>query len=310
MPAVSVAMPLYNKSAHVEQALTKALEQSFTDFEIVVVDDGSTDDGPEKVRQFADSRLTVITQDNTGPAAARNRALAAARAPLVAFLDADDLWTSDHLRHLTELSWRFPQAALVGNRFVEFETGDLPAPPSAPVDYRLLDDFFAASVSEPRLFFTSSCMVRREEALAVGGFPAGHSRGEDLALWIKLASRYAVAVSSYVGCGYRRTTGALTARSVEQPDISMITLESVIAEHPEWPPLRVHNAREYYHRVALAHCLDCIRAGNKEAAKRFLVASANTKSLRGRWWQARLLVSAPSPLRELAFSLSKHAKAS
>ena len=302
-PAVSVVIPLHDKGGTITDTVASALAQTFSDFEILVIDDGSRDDGPTRVKTIADPRIMLIQQDNAGVANARNRGMNDARAPFVAFLDADDLWTPDHLRHLVELIRRFPQAALFGNRFTEF-SGDRPSPAAlAPVEYALLDDYFAAGAAGAPPFFTSSCMVDRAQAIAAGGFPPGHSRGEDLALWMKLAATAPVAVSTYVGCHYRRSANALTAKCVTTPDVSMTTLECLIAGHGEWPAARRDAAREFYNRIALAHALDCIRGGDEAAAKRFIALSAGTVAHRSRWWQARTLSALPRPLREMIFRL-------
>jgi glycosyltransferase involved in cell wall biosynthesis len=96
-PAVTVVIPLYQKAGSVAATLGSVLAQRFEDFEVVVVDDGSTDDGPAQVRAVGDPRVRLLRQPNRGPGAARNRGLAESRAPLVAFLDADDEWTPDFL---------------------------------------------------------------------------------------------------------------------------------------------------------------------------------------------------------------------
>lgn len=97
IPQVSVVVPLYNKARYVQRTLDSIANQTFSDFEVVVVDDGSTDGGADIVAATADNRIRVVTQKNLGPGAARNRGIKEARAELVAFLDADDEWFPQYL---------------------------------------------------------------------------------------------------------------------------------------------------------------------------------------------------------------------
>ncbi len=96
-PTVSVIIPLYNKGRYIERALSSVLAQTFPPLEIIVVDDGSTDEGPEKVLCFGDPRISLIRQENRGPGAARNAGLAIAKGKYVTFLDADDEWLPSFL---------------------------------------------------------------------------------------------------------------------------------------------------------------------------------------------------------------------
>lgn len=89
---VSVVIPLYNKGKYIDRALSSVLAQTRQPLEIIVVDDGSTDDGPERVLNFTDPKITLIRQENKGPGASRNAGLAKARGKYIAFLDADDEW--------------------------------------------------------------------------------------------------------------------------------------------------------------------------------------------------------------------------
>lgn len=106
MADVSVIIPLYNKGKYVGRALDSVFSQTFEDFEVVVVDDGSEDEGPDIVRRYKDKRLRLIQQDNAGPGAARNRGIRETTGHYVAFLDADDEWLPDFLKvtlgHLNE----------------------------------------------------------------------------------------------------------------------------------------------------------------------------------------------------------------
>src|ERR671936_1110009 len=114
-PAVSVVIPLYNKERDVGRAVASVLAQTFADFEVVVVDDGSTDGGPRVVAAFPDPRIRLVSQVNAGAAAARNRGTACARAGLVAFLDADDQWEPAFLETVIGLRSRFQSCEVFAN---------------------------------------------------------------------------------------------------------------------------------------------------------------------------------------------------
>jgi len=96
-PRISVVVPLYNKAPYVRRALDSIAQQTFSDFEVIVVNDGSTDEGVEIARSFADQRMRLVNQANLGPGAARNRGFNEARSDLIAFLDADDEWLPEYL---------------------------------------------------------------------------------------------------------------------------------------------------------------------------------------------------------------------
>jgi hypothetical protein len=114
---VTVVIPLYNKALYVRRSVQSVLNQKYRDFEIIVVDDGSTDDGASVVEAIRDPRIRLIRQSNAGVSAARNRGIAESRADLVAFLDADDEWVDDFLETVMSLRRRFPDAAVFGTAY-------------------------------------------------------------------------------------------------------------------------------------------------------------------------------------------------
>ncbi len=120
---VSVIIPLFNKAPYIERALRSVLNQTFEDFEIIVVDDGSTDDGAKIVEAFAERRLRLIKQDKAGPGAARNRGLEAAQCELVAFLDADDEWQPEYLAESVAFLNQHENAAVVVSGYIEYPIG-------------------------------------------------------------------------------------------------------------------------------------------------------------------------------------------
>jgi glycosyl transferase family 2 len=121
---VSIVIPLYNKSPYVKRALDSIKAQTFADFEVLVVDDGSTDDGASIVEGYADPRVRLLTQSNAGPGQARNTGVAAARAELIAFLDADDEWLPTYLEEsVNSLESLGPEVAAVTSGYLEFPLG-------------------------------------------------------------------------------------------------------------------------------------------------------------------------------------------
>lgn len=192
MTAMSVVVPLYNKEGEVGRALNSVLGQTVSDFEVIVVDDGSTDGGPAVVEALGDGRVRLIRQECGGVSAARNRGAAEASSDLVAFLDADDEWRPTFLETVLRLRERFPDCAVFATSyFVGSPDGSTrnAVLNGLPRDFRegALDDYFGLSlVSEP-LFNGSSVAVDREALQRVGGFPEYVGAGEDLLTWARLA---------------------------------------------------------------------------------------------------------------------------
>lgn len=120
---VSVVIPLFNKGPYIVRCLESVASQTYTNLEVIVVDDGSTDNGAAQARSFADDRVRVISQANGGPGHARNRGVDAARGELIAFLDADDEWLPSYLFESVRLLTSNPEAATVSSGYSEMPSG-------------------------------------------------------------------------------------------------------------------------------------------------------------------------------------------
>ncbi len=197
-PSVSIVMPLFNKEADVQRSIRSVFRQTISDFELIVVNDGSTDKGPEIIRSICDSRIKIFDQSNAGVSAARNKGIAESKAGLIAFLDADDEWKPDFLESILRLRAGFSDCDIFATSyfFLRKDGGIRKAKirglPSNSGDAKLEDYFRIATQSDPPLW-TSAVAVSRRAIMAVNGFPEGISSGEDLLTWARLALRYKIA---------------------------------------------------------------------------------------------------------------------
>jgi glycosyltransferase involved in cell wall biosynthesis len=200
-PSVSVLLPLFNKEKEVLRAVNSVLSQTINYFEIVVVNDGSTDKGPDLVRAIKDPRIKVINQENSGVSAARNRGVAESRAELVAFLDADDEWEPDFLETIMHLKNKFPSCEVFATNYLFRRKNNLikntviRGLPEGFKEGILTGYFKIASQSDPPIW-SSAVAVKKRALEFVGNFPVGIASGEDLITWAKLASKYQIAYSS------------------------------------------------------------------------------------------------------------------
>lgn len=111
----SIIIPLYNKAPYIERAINSVLNQSLQNFEIIVVNDGSSDGGEKIVTTIVDERLKLVSQKNAGVSAARNKGAKAAKYPYIAFLDGDDTWEKDFLLEMKNLILEYPDAGMYGS---------------------------------------------------------------------------------------------------------------------------------------------------------------------------------------------------
>lgn len=202
----SVVIPLYNKEPYVARAIASVQAQTVRDFEIIVVDDDSTDGSTRAVELLAAPGLRLIRQDNAGVSAARNRGIREARGRWIAFLDADDLWKPDYLETMSGLMERYPAAgAYAAGYEVVLPDGSVvsprfPAIPPAPWEGTLARYFRASLAHQP--VCSSATTVPRRIFEELGGFAEGVSLGEDLDMWGRIALRYPIAFSTRVGACY------------------------------------------------------------------------------------------------------------
>lgn len=194
-PRFSIIVPLYNKAPYVRKALESIMSQTYKDFELIVVDDGSIDNSASICEGYLsklstlDSRL--IRQANSGVAAARNRGVAESHGEYVCFLDADDWWEPKFLEEMDQIIKEYPDAGIYASNYIYYKPGKTHAALSLPRGYMDYPEAYYEGSAMP-VWTGATCMPRKvfDE---MGGFPAGIKLGEDFLLWAKTALHYKVA---------------------------------------------------------------------------------------------------------------------
>lgn len=197
---ISIIIPLYNKGEQISSTLQSVLNQTYQDFEIIIVNDGSTDNSDEKIREFSDPRIRVINQINSGVSRARNNGINEATGEFVALLDGDDEWEPDYLETQWNLINKYPQCDLYCTSYKmrsnerSEKIASINRIPFTSEDGILSNYFEVASCSHPPIC-SISIAAKKSAFLSIGGFPIGIKSGEDLITWARLAARYKIAYS-------------------------------------------------------------------------------------------------------------------
>ena len=177
---ISVVVPLYNKEKSIAATLESVLGQSYTDYEIIVVDDGSTDNSANIVREMVNGKIRLISQPNSGVSAARNAGIMAAKGKYVSFLDGDDIWDKDCMKEMVGLIDEYPGKSVYGLGCEQIKRGEKPV---------LKDSYYRGESTwdySTMAFTGSSACVNRADAIEVGLFDTRMTHGEDLDMWWRL----------------------------------------------------------------------------------------------------------------------------
>ena len=196
MPHFSVIIPLYNKAPYIRKTVESVLGQTFGDFELIIVDNGSNDGSSEIVSQFNDPRLSVHRmEENVGVSNARNIGVGLSSTPYVTFLDADDWWEPTFLEEMKGLIERHPNAGIYGTRYYIVKNGKKRV---APIGVK--EDFIEGEINYCRVYAKTLCMPLTSITVAMprtifdelGGFPPNIKLGEDFILWVHVALKHPV----------------------------------------------------------------------------------------------------------------------
>jgi glycosyltransferase involved in cell wall biosynthesis len=285
-PKVSVVIPAYNNAALLPETLDGVRRQTFTDFEIVVVDDGSTDETAEVVRG-GDPAIRYVRQENQGPAAARNTGVGLARGELIAFCDHDDIWNERHLERLVDCFARHPEAALCFDNAEDF--GGMRAG-ETHIDRKVARSMVGKKVSIMRLWHCwvasmSVVMVRKAVFEKLGGLHPGIWGLDDLHFYLRLGAEYEVRYVDYVGCKKRTGPNSLLGQTALTGLIHC--LEDIKKNHPD--VVRAVGSRKL--RKRLARCYRKLGERHRQSNQRALAREMFWKAFKANRFQLRALWS-------------------
>lgn len=196
----SIVIPLYNKAAYVAKAIQSVLTQTFRDYELIVMDDGSKDDSFEVARKaiLGQNCCHLYKQENAGVSMARNNAVALSQGDYLCFLDADDWWDPDFLMEMSKLIEEYPNAGIYGTNYTivnenKHKTRVAPVGVEAGFEKGYIDycRVYAKTLAMP--LTSISVAIPRRFFNEMDGFPKGIKLGEDFLLWIRVALKYKVA---------------------------------------------------------------------------------------------------------------------
>ena len=200
MPFFSIIIPLYNKENFIVKTINSALRQTFSNFEIIIINDGSTDESLNRLKIVNDKRIRIFDIPNSGVSAARNYGIKKSKSKMIALLDADDIWEKNHLEELYNLWLENPSCGLYCMAYAKRFNNKK--------KYRakiyglnnfsgVVSDFFASSRVDC-VAWTSAVMIPKKTIKKIGYFNQNLRSGQDTDLWIRIATKEKVAFSSKI----------------------------------------------------------------------------------------------------------------
>lgn len=177
---ISVIIPLYNKEHYIEQTIKSVLSQTYADFELIIVNDGSTDKSADIVKKVPDERIVYVSQSNQGVSAARNAGIKMARGEYIAFLDADDKWMPEYLEKMYLLTKKYSDYSV----FCAAQKKRLIS--TLPLGVSIIEDHCMYNY----IYFTGSLLIKKHVFQETEPFREGIQLGEDRDMWLRIGCNY------------------------------------------------------------------------------------------------------------------------
>jgi glycosyltransferase involved in cell wall biosynthesis len=233
MPIISVIIPAYNAQNTIIETISSVLNQTFTDLEIIVIDDGSTDKTCEYVRAINDRRIKLFAYENGGVAKARNRGISHVQGEYIAFLDHDDLWTPDKLEAQISALIESPDAGVAYSWTVSMYSEE------DPVRYHQSDKIYFEGDVYPQILLSnfiangSNILVRAKAVKSIGDFDAIPISNEDLDFYIRLAAKWNFVLVPKHQIIYRTTSISMSSNVSRMERGGIILADKAFESAPE-----------------------------------------------------------------------------
>ncbi len=291
MPTVSVIIPTYQRSHIVSQAINSVLAQTYKDYEIIVVNDGSQDNTPQVLAQFSDTRITAIHQTNQGLSAARNTGIRSARGKYIAFLDDDDLWEPQKLEKQISILEANPNFGLIYSDALFFSD-----------ENGLLGSSYNQAFPTPNLQVlwtlfrynyipVLTVVVRRNCLDEVGLFDETLRSCEDHDLWLRLIEKFPIYFLNEVLARYRNSSNNLS-KNQELMFINHLRVkEKVLNRNPELLKIPIHFLDPCFYDYYLKLARFYIKNNQIEQAKEVLHRYREVRGETSKYEELRLCIS-------------------
>lgn len=269
----SVVIPLYNKEHYIEATLRSVLNQTCTDYEVIVVDDGSKDDSLALARKFESEKVRIIHQENQGVAVARNTGILNARGEFICFLDADDEWRPEYLSAIDGLTEQYPESAIFVTAYaVNMGNGKINYSTRLEPETGCLPSYWLTLAKGYDFVWTSATTIRRQALLDAGLFKPGEKIGQDLDMWARVARiNPRVAYSNHICVNYNRAAeqNARTRVRVAWAGAFIRDLEEELV-NPDRTPEELASIQHKYDKKMTVFIFTAILAGEKDRASKAL----------------------------------------
>lgn len=197
----SIVIPLYNKELSIKNTIQSVLDQTYQNYEIIIVNDGSNDSSAEVIKNIRDNRIRIVHQENQGVSAARNLGITEANHDWIAFLDGDDLWENNHLEEITRMIAAFPNEKFFATSFAYSDHRKLFKHKRNSTIFKV-ENYFKEAIKE-HLVWTSTAVVNKDCFKSLGLFDIKMKIGEDTELWNRMIRQYGLVKSDIITAIYR-----------------------------------------------------------------------------------------------------------